>query len=151
MIIKFLSHGIGAVPPSSALYRGTCFEAGIYILTIWCCLLCLCSGCFAQQRVKPGAIVSPTLRAAENRSVIKQPSIFVLSSWCFLCLFSNVECIKLLQSSGADFQKKDKCGRYVIRTLRLRGSMKGVERGHWGGCDMQVALGGAHPGGNPAL
>lgn len=50
------------------------------------------------------------------------------SHWlCFPCLSSNVECIKLLQSSGADFHKKDKCGRYVLRA----GLPWGPER-EWG-------------------
>lgn len=38
----------------------------------------------------------------------------------FSSLFSNVECIKLLQSSGADFNKKDKRGRYVNTETHLK-------------------------------
>lgn len=46
-----------------------------------------------------------------------------------------MECIKLLQSSGADFHKKDKCGRYVNRELCFKClSKRGGEQSIWKSC-----------------
>lgn len=50
-----------------------------------------------------------------------------------------MECIKLLQSSGADFHKKDKCGRYVNRELCFKClNKRSGEQSIWKSCYVEM-------------